>query len=734
MLVKKSTVKILLFVTSIVIGLAGANVLLAQSTDSSDTTEDVSFWAELAFWESVKDSRNPEELRAYLSAYPEGRFVALARVRVEALGKAGVDKEGAQAADPATPANGSAGVPRSKAGFRPGDVLRDCDACPQLVIVPPGRFEMGSSDGNAEEKPLHTVDIPAAFAMGMFEVTVEEWDACLREGACRLSPASDTAGKLPMANVSWDDAQDYLKWLSGKTGHKYRLPTEAEWEYAARAGSGTSYWWGDDKGLKRASCTDCGNPSAGEGASPVGSFEANPFGLYDVHGNVWEWTQDCWNPSYQGKAPIDGGPWLRGDCLARVLRGGGWALDHSYMRASRRNRYDRDVRYYLNGFRVLRELPAPTAALPVDDTMPFDAAVLSAVDRVFSGLPESASGAVPQSVVIDPLVDGLSGAESVATRVMKSRILDLVGSRYAQFGIEDFTASGAANARYLVIGTFTGVNKQRKTSGDREAFRICLALLDLRSGKIASKAKVFSQSAGVDITPTAFFRDSPVWLADPPVQAYIKTCQARKTGDSIDPIYLEQVRAAALTREAIDAYEKEQYRKAQDLFVRAAESTGGDQLRTYNGLYLTSWKLGEHDKAAEAFASIVKLGLDSQRFAVKFSFRTGSADLGFSSSGGGQDEIWLTQIAKQTAQRDNCLEILGHVNRVGPELLNQRLSARRAEYIKRRLEAVVPALASRTIAVGKGSEGNLIGSRTADARDALDRRIEFDAIQCSVSK
>jgi hypothetical protein len=388
------------------------------------------------------------------------------------------------------------------------------------------------------------------------------------------------------------------------------------------------------------------------------------------------------------------------------------------------------VRYELNGFRVVRELPIPAPpGLPS-----FEAAVAEAVTRVFSNAPQPAAGAVRQSFVIDPLIDGLSGTESAATRAMESRIIKLVHANHTRFDVKDFSASATSGSPYVVMGTFTGVNKQHKTSGVREAFRICLALLDIEAGIVASKVKVFSQAAGVDVTPTRFFQDSPAWLADPSTQAYIKTCQATKPGDPIDPLYLDRMKAATLINAAIDTYEKGQYKKSQGLFTRASQSRGGKQLRTYNGLYLTSWKLGEWNQAAAAFGKIVDYGLNSRRLGVKFPFRPGSKDFLLDPNAGGQHYIWLAQIAKETARREDCLEIVGHTHRMGAESGKQRLSLQQAEYIKRRLAAEEPELSTRMIAAERGSEENLIGSGTGDVRDALDRRIEFDAIECSPSE
>ena len=238
-----------------------------------------------------------------------------------------------------------------------GNLFQDCTDCPQMVVIPPGQFTMGSEKNRSEEKPAHRVDIADPFAIGVFEVSYQEWSVCVREGGCRHDPGAGSSNdpKAPVSNISWDDAQSYVRWLSQKTGEEYRLPSEAEWEYAARGGTETIYWWGDDAGANRANCQDCGSQWDNQQAAPVGSFQANSFGLYDMHGNIWEWTADCWNSSYN-KAPADGNAWLKGDCLARVLRGGSWKQDADYMRAARRSWYDRDVRYYLHGMRVAKTL------------------------------------------------------------------------------------------------------------------------------------------------------------------------------------------------------------------------------------------------------------------------------------------------------------------------------------------------------------------------------------------
>jgi len=241
-----------------------------------------------------------------------------------------------------------------RSGSKPGDIFRDCSQCPELVLVPAGFFEMGSND-SPFEKPVHRVHIARAFAVGRREITTAEWDQCVAAGSCARGQHAQEGGDRPMTDISWSDAKAYAAWLSRETGQKYRLPTEAEWEYVARGGTRTAYWWGRDVRQKFANCRDCGNGSSGE-IMATGSFFANPFGVFDTAGNAAEWVEDCWNDSYRN-APTDGSAWTKGECRQRVLRGGSFDSDARYLRSASRFRYDADVRYYANGFRIVRELP-----------------------------------------------------------------------------------------------------------------------------------------------------------------------------------------------------------------------------------------------------------------------------------------------------------------------------------------------------------------------------------------
>jgi formylglycine-generating enzyme required for sulfatase activity/class 3 adenylate cyclase len=218
---------------------------------------------------------------------------------------------------------------------------------PEMVALPGGSFAMGGNE-DPSERPVHRVAI-AAFAIGRYPVRVREWKACVAAKAC-ADVASD-ADEAPVANVSWNDTQQFTAWLSQATHKPYRLPSEAEWEYAARGGTATQYWWGNHPQAGLANCKGCGEPYDAKEPLKAGSFLPNPFGLYDMGGGVDQWVADCFHRNYQG-APADGSPWLGGDCTAHVLRGGSWKNDPGYVRPASRNQYDTGIRYPTHGFRV----------------------------------------------------------------------------------------------------------------------------------------------------------------------------------------------------------------------------------------------------------------------------------------------------------------------------------------------------------------------------------------------
>jgi formylglycine-generating enzyme required for sulfatase activity len=267
-------------------------------------------------------------------------------------------------------------TPAQEGALKPGGSFKECaQDCPGMVVVPAGSFIMGapstesSSIGYAHEIPPHTVTIAKPFAVSKYELTFADWDACVAGGGCfsfsHWLPISDEGwgrGQQPMMKVNWNDAQAYVTWLSQVTGKTYRLLSEAEYEYATRAGTTTRYPWGDDiklNGQAMANCTGCDSQWDGQRAAPVGSFPANKFGLYDMVGNVMEWVQDCYHPDYQG-APTDGSAWIAGGiCGQRVFRSASWDNPPESLRSAGRGTFTVGNGGNLLGFRVARTLVTP---------------------------------------------------------------------------------------------------------------------------------------------------------------------------------------------------------------------------------------------------------------------------------------------------------------------------------------------------------------------------------------
>ena len=218
---------------------------------------------------------------------------------------------------------------------------------PEMVSIPGGVFSMGSDD-DPSEKPIHRVTVKP-FSIGKFPVTVGEWNACVAAKSCGYEPTG--VDDAPVTNLSWSDAQQFVEWLSKVAQKPFRLPTEAEWEYAARGGTRTKFWWGDQPQAAMANCKGCNESYQSSQPLKVGSFKPNPFGLYDMGGNIHQWVADCWHENYKG-APSDGSAWVESDCLSRVIRSGSWKNDPSYVRPSNRDHYDATVRYPTHGLRV----------------------------------------------------------------------------------------------------------------------------------------------------------------------------------------------------------------------------------------------------------------------------------------------------------------------------------------------------------------------------------------------
>src|SRR6478752_7066291 len=263
----------------------------------------------------------------------------------------GAPGEAAKNPQPVPPAQVPLERPKESSSPTPAIAPIEAQLMPEMVSIPGGTFAMGSED-DPSEKPIHRVTMKS-FAISKFPITVREWNACVAAKGCGYAPTGKD--DAPVTNLSWTDTQQFVEWLSKVTQKPFRLPTEAEWEYAARGGTRSKFWWGDQPQAAMANCKGCNEPYDASQPLKVGSFKPNPFGLYDMGGNIHQWVADCWHKNYQG-APSDGSAWVDNDCLSHVMRSGSWKNDPSYVRPSSRDQYDTGVRYPTHGLRVAHSL------------------------------------------------------------------------------------------------------------------------------------------------------------------------------------------------------------------------------------------------------------------------------------------------------------------------------------------------------------------------------------------
>ena len=404
--------------------------VLPRAASGPAASSDTGTAAEVVFWQSIQSSTNPAMFEEFLRQFPSGRFAGLAKIKLEEFKGAqtaslppaqapAAERQPEITAPPVVyeaqklladlgydpgPADGvmgrgtraaikrfqkSHGLPEDGGvteallaalksaqeqvavgvyprAYKPGDTFKDCADCPEMVVIPPGSFRMGDLNGAGDdnEKPVHDVRIGYSIAVGKYEVTQAEWKAVMGD-----NPSEFRGERNPVEKVSWEGAKKFAERLSAKSGKKYRLLSEAEWEYAARAGSTTKYPWGNTASHEKANYGDdncCGGLASGRdrwvNTSPVGSFGANAFGLHDTIGNVHEWVEDCWHFDYS-EAPTNGDAWTTGDdCFMRVLRGGSWYNKSEIARSANRNRGSTVERYYVHGFRIARTLDGQEAA------------------------------------------------------------------------------------------------------------------------------------------------------------------------------------------------------------------------------------------------------------------------------------------------------------------------------------------------------------------------------------
>jgi formylglycine-generating enzyme required for sulfatase activity len=350
---------------------------LVFASGSADADERVVPAPDEVFWSTIRDTSTPAPFEEFLHKFPHSPRAAEARARLEDI-KRSQTAAAVPPMRPATPCGPATGVAFSRAAkplsaeeecaLKPLDVFRECEKCPEMATMPAGSFMMGSPESEPErytnEEPMHRVTLAKPFAVGRFAVTFDEWEACVADGGCNNYRPSDNnwgRGRRPVINVSWDDAKNYVAWLSRKTGVPYRLLSEAEREYVTRAGTATPFWWGHTISTRQANYD--GNYTYNGGVRgevrmrtvPVDYFDPNPWKLYQVHGNVWEWVEDCWIDNYD-KTAGDGSPRIQEKCSNRALRGGSWIISPWNLRAADRFNAKPTDRAILFGFRVARTL------------------------------------------------------------------------------------------------------------------------------------------------------------------------------------------------------------------------------------------------------------------------------------------------------------------------------------------------------------------------------------------
>jgi outer membrane protein OmpA-like peptidoglycan-associated protein len=298
------------------------------------------------------------------------------------------------------------------------------------------------------------------------------------------------------------------------------------------------------------------------------------------------------------------------------------------------------------------------------------------------------------------------------------------------WNVQPLTRGALASRPLLLIGTLTAINTKNVKDENADAFRVCLVLIDLRTGKLVAKRVDRATLTTVDAEPLPIYRESPTWALDATALAYIKSCQGSSPGDPIAPGYLQRLPAQAVINEAMIAYDANKPADAYRLYHEAQTVADPEDLRVLNGLYTTSWKTGRKKEAAETFGKIVGIGLDAKKLPIKLFFNPGTTTLLQSSDLQAQYAVWLQQVATQVAARDGCLRVVGHTSRTGDPAANEVLSQKRAAFIKSSLERQNRKLTPRLAADGVGSREVIVGLGTDDLRDALDRRVEFRTVDC----
>ena len=334
-------------------------------------------------------------------------------------------------------------------------------------------------------------------------------------------------------------------------------------------------------------------------------------------------------------------------------------------------------------------------------------------------------------LVIDPLIDANTGAQTVSTVKMGEQLESIAKSSNAKWSVKALTRDSLAQKPLLLIGTLTPVTVERSIDAVPNAFRVWLTLIDLRSGKVIAKQIDRATVDSVNPEPLKYYQDSPTWHKDKTVLGYINSCQINtKIGDSADPDYLARLPAAAVVNEAILAYDGGKVPLANKLYKEAEPLADTGDLRVLNGLYITSWQLGQREAARDAFGKLVESGLELKRLPLKLLFQPGNTQFNAIGDLPQQYQMWIASLAQRAGRTASCVRVVGHTSRTGSARGNETLSRQRAEAVQRMLERDNRALTAKLSAAGVGSREALVGLGTDDVRDALDRRVEFRVVDC----
>jgi len=379
---------------------------------------------------------------------------------------------------------------------------------------------------------------------------------------------------------------------------------------------------------------------------------------------------------------------------------------------------------------LLAACAAPPKAVEIGE-LPFEQAAAQATDAIATQAqtgPAILAKLQKKSIVLDPMLDATTGQQTAATTLLETRVSERLATKGDAFEILPFTSANLARAQLLLTGTMTRVDGD--SGAKKKALRIQLALTDIKAGTVVAQASALARDEGLDHTPLAYYRDSPVLVKDKVIEGYVRTT-ATPPGQRADALYLERIAQATVIHEATTLYNEERYVEALGKYRSALAMPAGEQIRVVNGIYLAAAKLGRTAEAEQAFARVVALGIAYNELGVKFLFNPGSTEFWADPKVSGAYPMWLRQIARESTNAKVCMNIVGHTSHTGSEPTNDALSLQRANVIRQRLVVEASTLATKTKTSGMGFRQNIVGSGTDNAVDALDRRVEFKIVPCT---